>query len=688
MGIIIKPPTTYRLRARARGISASLGWPSTTDEPASLAPSHALKYRPEIDGLRALAVVPVILFHAGFESVKGGFVGVDIFFVISGYLITSIIINEWRAGCFSIINFYERRVRRIIPALIFMLAACLPAAWVLLTPQEMTAFSKSLVSVCLFSSNFYFSQTSGYFDSASELKPLLHTWSLAVEEQFYLFFPFLLTISLRKGERHALYLLIVLAIGSIFLADWALSRYPSVAFYLLPTRAWELFLGAFAAFYLDGSHRPRKMAEEGLGIFGLILILYAVLAFDRQTPFPGFFALAPTVGATLIIIFARRGTLVGRLLGLRSLVAIGLMSYSAYLWHQPLLAFGRNIAFGGLTKAAAGSIVLATFLIAYFSWRVVERPFRTSRLLNRGQIFASSFSAGLLLFFFGVTGVADRGFEQRYDEAKVDFLSYFDNSPPDWHYFTAQNIEAEFRLQCDFYDFDSHRAGLITTVPKAAISRECYERDQKFQKAAFIWGDSHAQQLHPGLKRALPGEWQILQVASSGCSPAVALVGSATHYCSQSNWFALEQVAKSKPDVVVIAHNAIHPPQTMVEISQRLRQLGTKKVIFVGSVPHWKYPLPIIVATKLWQDTPRFSRAQLDDKFILYDKYLKGRLGVDPGFVYLSTMDLLCQESGCQIYVGENRESGLTAVDEAHMSLAASEYFARRILAPAIISAP
>lgn len=686
MQTIIRPPTAFRFRPAFGRVLASEGRSSPREALSKAEPGRRLNYRPEIDGLRALAVIPVILFHAGFDVAKGGFVGVDIFFVISGYLISSIIMDESRAGCFSIVNFYERRVRRIIPALLFMLTACLPAAWLLLTPQEMAGFAKSLISVCLFSSNIYFSETSGYFDSASELKPLLHTWSLAVEEQFYLFFPFLLTLLLRKGERRALQVLIALTLASILFANWALSRYPSAAFYLLPTRAWELFIGSFAAFYLDGSPRRGRIADEAFGAAGLVLILYAILAFDRQTPFPGFYALAPTLGAALIIIFARGDTLVGKLLGAKSIVTIGLLSYSAYLWHQPLLAFARNIQFGGLTTSAAAGVVLGTFPIAYFSWRVVERPFRTGRFLSRPEIFAVSFAAGLLLLFFGVAGVMHKGFEGRYDEARRDFLGHFENSAPDWRYFTSQNIPAEFRLQCDFYDFDSHRAGLITTVPKTAIAKECYERNPIFPKAVFIWGDSHAQQLHPGLKRVLPADWQILQVASSGCSPAIAEKGGATHYCEQSNWFALEQIAKSKPDVVIVAHNAVHPPETMSALSDHLKKLGARKVIFMGSVPHWKYPLPVIVATKLWPGVPKFSALESDDKFKLYDKYLKDRLGAGVGFVYLSAIDAFCRDSGCLIYVGDDPKSGLTAADDAHLTIAASEYLARQVLAPAVVA--
>jgi peptidoglycan/LPS O-acetylase OafA/YrhL len=209
-----------------------------------------MKYRPEIDGLRAIAVIPVILFHAGFAPFGGGYVGVDVFFVISGYLITSIILAEREAGTFSLLKFYERRARRILPALFLVMAACVPFAWVWMTPSDMTDFSRSLAYMSVFASNILFYKQSGYFDAASELKPLLHTWSLAVEEQYYLLFPLLLIAGLRRGKRFAISLLAVAAIVSLAIAQWGATRAPAATFYLLHARLWELLVGGFVAFYL------------------------------------------------------------------------------------------------------------------------------------------------------------------------------------------------------------------------------------------------------------------------------------------------------------------------------------------------------------------------------------------------------------------------------------------------------
>ena len=302
-----------------------------------------MKYRAEIDGLRALAVLPVILFHAGFEWFSGGFVGVDVFFVISGYLITTIIISEMAEGKFSIVNFYERRARRILPALFFVMAACLPFAWMWLTPPHLKDFGQSLVAVSTFSSNIHFWLESGYFDTGGELKPLLHTWSLAVEEQYYILFPIFLMLTWRLGIKWILILLSIVFFVSLGVAQWGAYNTPNAAFFLLPARAWELLVGVFAAFYLKyNTHLKSHSLNQALSLLGFGMIVYSIISFDKATPFPSLYALIPTIGTGLLILCAVPKTFVHKLLSLKFIVGIGLISYSAYLWHQPLLVFARH----------------------------------------------------------------------------------------------------------------------------------------------------------------------------------------------------------------------------------------------------------------------------------------------------------------------------------------------------------
>lgn len=371
-----------------------------------------MKYRREIDGLRALAVLPVIFYHAGFELFGGGYLGVDVFFVLSGYLITSIIVEEQSTGSFSILRFYERRARRILPALLLILIACLPAAWFLLVPAASKEFSQSLLAVLGFLSNIFFWRDTGYFNTASELKPLLHTWSLAVEEQFYLFYPlFLIVVSRLENFRKALIIALV-AVCSLILSQWQVFARPSAAFFLLPTRAWELLLGALVANYLciGTTQAPPRWFREIGSVIGLLMLVMSVLFFTQNTPNPGFLTLVPTAGTCLMILWATPATLVGRLLGSRWPVGIGLLSYSAYLWHQPLFAFTRHALLGNPTPELMFALSILAILLAYGTWILVERPFRNKESVTRSKLIKTTLFATVFLACFGIADVASDGF--------------------------------------------------------------------------------------------------------------------------------------------------------------------------------------------------------------------------------------------------------------------------------------
>lgn len=374
-----------------------------------------MNYRKEIDGLRALAVIPVILFHAGFSTFSGGFVGVDVFFVISGFLITSIILKEIEAGTFSIVNFYERRARRILPALFLVMLVCLPFAWFWLLPDDIRDFSKSVVKVTQFISNIYFYKQTGYFDSENELKPLLHTWSLAVEEQYYLFFPILLLLIWRFSKQFVLATVALILLGSLFYAESIVDSQQSAAFYLLPSRFWELLIGAMAAFYLSKNHGQAldSRGKQILSLIGLTLLFYAIFMFDDTTPFPGAYALVPTFGAAFIILFADRQTVTGKLLGSQISVGIGLTSYSAYLWHQPIFAFARHRMIEEPGALFFSVLVIVTLVLAYLTWRYVETPFRDKQRFTRKQIFVFSILVSALLISVGNIGRKSDGYPER-----------------------------------------------------------------------------------------------------------------------------------------------------------------------------------------------------------------------------------------------------------------------------------
>lgn len=383
----------------------------------------SLGHRREIDGLRAVAVVPVILFHAGYAPFSGGYVGVDIFFVISGYLITAILLEDLAAGRFSIRQFYIRRARRILPALFFMLAVTMAIGALavsggipLMLPFEVRDLGKTLTSVVFFVSNIVLWQKSGYFAAAAERDPLVHTWSLAVEEQFYLLFPPALWLLWRFGFRAVFWASGLVFLGSLGLAEYLSTRLPAANFFLLPTRVWELLAGALVAQWGQGrpAELPRAVAEA-LGIFGLLAIGLAIFLFDDTTPVPSVLGLVPVLGTVAIILGASAQTRVGRLLGARPLVGIGLISYSAYLWHQPLLAFARlSQETADLPAALTVILIVITFSIAWFSWAVIERPFRRPDHECARRIVPMAALTGAGLVAVAAVLVASQGLPQRF----------------------------------------------------------------------------------------------------------------------------------------------------------------------------------------------------------------------------------------------------------------------------------
>jgi len=367
-----------------------------------------LIYRAEIDGLRALAVVAVILFHAGLEAFEGGFVGVDVFFVISGYLITTILIKDIESNRFSFIEFYERRSRRILPALFFMMLVCILFSWFLMLPNQMKDFSQSILAVSLFVSNVLFWVESGYFEGAAEHKPLLHTWSLAVEEQYYLLFPVFLYATWRFGKNYVFWIIVFVSAVSLFFSEWGARHMPSANFYLAPARVWELLAGSITAFLLQ---RTGVRNNNYLSLIGIIAILASIFLYDDATPFPSFYGLVPVVGTVLLIIFASEETVVAKLLRTKVFVGVGLISYSTYLWHQPLLAFLKiTDVNGGYIRFLA---VILALVLGGFSWRFVEKPFREKMKVSRANFFGLTLGFVCLFSVFGLAGHLTNGFDMR-----------------------------------------------------------------------------------------------------------------------------------------------------------------------------------------------------------------------------------------------------------------------------------
>ena len=438
-----------------------------------------LIYRPEIDGLRALSVLAVLLFHAD-VACPGGYVGVDVFFVISGYLITRLILRDFDAGTFSFAQFWERRVRRILPASLFLTVCVLLAGYLFLVPSELEDLAKSAVSHLLLASNVYFWRLDwyGYFGVNADAQPLLHTWSLSIEEQFYFFYPFLLYVLRRRSRATICAVLSGCWIASFLTSVWGLTIGDQriATFYLLPTRGWELLTGAMVAVGFGRSIPVPRLAAEIASIVGLAGIVGPIFLYDRATLFPAWAALPPCLGCGAVIALnAQRATLVGRALARKPFVSIGLISYSLYLWHWPIFSFHR-ICFGALLPPAEAWMLIAASLAAgWFSWRFIETPFREHRLgFRRATLFAQAAAAAVLLlavssWFWREEGFRDRSLSTLIAlEKDVDFA------------------DDDYVVKAGGEDFEYPTLG----VPHVA-------------RIDFaVWGDSHAQALDQALDEA------------------------------------------------------------------------------------------------------------------------------------------------------------------------------------------
>ena len=371
-------------------------------------------YRNEIDGLRAIAILSVIFFHADFTFFRGGFVGVDVFFVISGYLIANIILSEIKQGSFSLLVFYERRARRIIPALFFVILCTLPFIWSLMLPSDLKNFSLSLIATALFASNVFFWLSSGYFDTSSYLKPLIHTWSIAVEVQFYIIFPFILIFFLKFARKFIFLFFLLLAIISLVVAQWSSKSYPYFNFYLLPTRLFEIISGVLICFFIPNKYNLaltsksdfyKKLTDQSLSIFGLVLVIYSIIKFDKEVPLPSLYTLVPIIGTVLVIVFANNKTLVGKILSNKLFSGIGLISYSAYLWHQPIFAIARYQSYDGrLTSKFILIILIIIFFLAFLSWKYIEKPFRARKVVTSKMFILFTILGSVIFILIGFYG--------------------------------------------------------------------------------------------------------------------------------------------------------------------------------------------------------------------------------------------------------------------------------------------
>ncbi len=613
-----------------------------------------MQYRREIDGLRAIAVLPVMFFHAGFEYFSGGFVGVDVFFVISGYLITTILLSELASGEFSIVRFYERRARRIMPALFLVMAACLPFAWLWLLPSDMKEFANSLQAVTMFGSNFLFWRESGYFDTAAELKPLLHTWSLAVEEQFYVLFPLFLLFTWKFGKGVVVGILLVISLGSFVLAHWNILNDVSANFFLLPTRAWELAVGAFIAIALAADRRPHfsPVVNQVLGFAGLLLIMYSVFAFSKATPFPGAYAIVPTLGAALVILFAGPQTLTGAFLGSRLLVGIGLVSYSAYLWYQPMFAFARHKKVAEPDGAVYLVLTAAALLLAALSWRYVERPFRQKGVIARRHLFVLVAVGSLLFLAVGTVGHITGGYYFRSDlEQKMSSME--------------ERIRVNFGL-------NEHCTQDSAQFPLAcSTSRE---------PEVLLWGDSYAMHLASALLASNP-DIKLVQMTKSSCGPIAGIAHGGGKYsekwartCIAHNDLVLEYAKQTKslkyavlssPFGIVrnsfvrtrggeVVHGQTVAPQAFRETLRALRELGIKPVVVSPPPRSGQNTGRCLIRAEFHGFSPALCDFSHEQALQSHRPIIEFLSEIEKEFSVIWLSDAICDQGVCRAAIGDN----------------------------------
>jgi peptidoglycan/LPS O-acetylase OafA/YrhL len=628
-----------------------------------------MKYRREIDGLRALAVLPVILFHGGFTLFAGGYVGVDVFFVISGYLITSLIISEKQQGKFTLRGFYERRVRRILPGLFVVMLACLPLAWFWMLPSEMKAFSKSLIAVAAFVSNIMFWREGGYFETPGALKPLFHTWSLAVEEQYYVLFPLFLLLIWRFGRRWISVIFAVLAISSLAAAVWASRNHPQGGFFLLPTRGWELLIGASLALYFLGASETTVAARETAspvneagGTMGLALIAYAVIAFDRNVPYPSLYTLVPTLGTALIILCANPRTYIGKLLNTPILVGVGLISYSAYLWHQPLFAYARLRHDGALSTPLALALAFAAIACAYVSWRYIERPFRNRAQFDRTAIFAAAASMTLLFLLIGVIGYSTDGFAYRYSK------------------------EDRGLAALDLFEAGSY-------VEKRFIDLEVRPFDDSGRKKLFVIGDSFAQDIVNAAYEG--GLTDRLQVSThwipTRCGNLFLETGVDSHLeearqaiCKDAGWYNRKTVRSlmSEADAIWIASNWTDWEVGLLPQSVRnLQSIFRGSVVIFGTKNFGRFTISNLL--HIYAADRPMVRNPMIDSYIRRNTLMKTLL---PAANFLDVSALLCGSvNTCPLFTSDGQ---LISFDGLHLTKDGAAYLGQKLSALELMPPP
>jgi len=608
-------------------------------------------YRPDIDGLRAFAIVPVLLFHAGVPGVDGGFVGVDVFFVISGYLISGLIYQELGERRFSILGFYERRARRIAPAFLAVSLLTFAAALLFLFPTRLTEVSKSLLWSSLAVGNVYFWQESGYFGPEAATQPFLHYWSLGVEEQFYLLFPALAVLMWKSGRARLRWVLGTLFILSLIASEVMVRRSPEATFYLLPFRAWELLLGSMLA--LPGVPSPATKLSAGSAVAaGIAMILASVFAFSEETAFPGISAMLPAAGSALVIWGGGRPSAAANTLGMAPLVYIGRISYSLYLVHWPVLFFTNRLLPANGEALRTATVIGVSVLLADLCYRFIETPTRNrSGFWKPARIFGLTAAGVAACVALSLATILAGGFAAWLPASAQDLIAYrYDRTIP-------------YREGTCFLRLDQD---------ESALAPECLPTSRP---VALIWGDSHAAHFLPALKPLLEQRgYTVAQINASGCPPILSLHVPRRPHCKAVNDFAFDWISRTKPSLVVLS--AIWPTgEQMQPLDAELADIGRlgARVLVLGPSPVFPERVPILLAERRAKDDGNTAWADLPTNAFAEDERLRAQFAawrVD----YVSIMELACPNRICPLMA----DGELYYWDSEHLTSAGARMLAAK----------
>ena len=646
-------------------------------------------YRSDIDGLRAIAVLSVVGFHAFPSRFMGGFVGVDVFFVISGFLISSVIYKGKKENEFTFTDFYARRIKRIFPALVVVLVACTIFGWLFLIPSDFLLLGKDVAAGAAFISNFELLQEQGYFDTAAELKPLLHLWSLGVEEQFYIVWPLLMALAWRKQNAPLVIAKIIFVVSFVLNVVLTNASAP-VAFYIPVTRFWELMLGCILAIATLDTAKPstfagvafdrfarlnswtQKVAREATSWIGITFLVFSVLLINKERPFPGWWALMPTFGAILLILGGSTAWINRRMLAHPALVYIGLISYPLYLWHWPLLSFARLLHGGEPSTLTKTTCIFVSFILAELTYRFIEKPirFRTAAHTSK-TVFAS-----IALATIGVVGVTIFV----YDGLPSRFPVEIQNSIRDY----SKASLVAYRNNVCFLNID---AGF------SQFGKECEEFGQSGGKKIVLWGDSHAAQLFPGLEQVWRRDhaFDLVQYTASSCPPLFSFVITAHEKCTSINDDIAQKIALLIPDTVImagywVAYYQSGDPEAIDEAIRqtvnRLKSMGVRRIIGIGQFPIWTVPPPRILS-QIYSPFARISTSEPEElghnKALLNwrafdtDRTVK-KAFVKAGATFVSPKSTLCNTEGCLLIVPHLNGMPMDW-DTNHMTIAGSIFF-------------